>query len=223
MTAGNKALFLDFDGGTRVGKFLDDTWKEKRLELYANDNALIKDCSEQDPFKAFAFKRAQAYVKTIYDDCKAGKFAPRVIVIDSLTSMSEFAMRLVLSNNGILGKKPEIQHWPDRDVMMKEMFITLNSLPIAVIMNAHQQVDEIDGAPQVSPFCQGKALPIWLATQFDEILYSKILLGNNDKHEYVINTFPTACIKLRSRSCLKGPIDMKIGMEGFLKLMDYEL
>ena len=219
LTGGKRAQVIDLDDGLRSGLTYKDEWQGARIA--AINNAL--SCHEDNPNTATAFSKAQSYIRSILDQCLAKKYPYDILVIDSLTTMSEYCMRSILNTNGMLGKNPQIQHWGLRDIAFKELLITIKAMPIVVILLAHIQSDEIDGVPTVSPAIAGKQLPPMLFSQFDEILYIKVRTIAQGKTEYIIQNQGTGSVLARTRSNFPDFYNVNNGLPKLLELMGHKL
>ena len=181
LTLGEGTTVIDLDDGLLTGMTLKDAFFERRQQVE------VKPCKEDNPNKALAFAKAMSYVRGMSDECLKGKPPCRGLVIDSLTTLAEGAMRYVMSNNGMLGQHPQIQHWGLRDLELQNFFLTVYSLPMVVVLIVHLQTvqEEGDVRAAVGPdgrmkmelitktkfkiALPGKAYPPKLPPRFDEL------------------------------------------------------
>lgn len=219
-TGGKAVQIIDLDSGLRSALTYEDKWKPERK--LAVDCAI--SCGEDDPKRALAFNKARSYISSVFDQCASGKYPHKVLVLDSLTTMSEYAMRSILAANNMLGKQPQLQHWGIRDIVFKEILINLKALPIAVIVLAHQQIDQDNvGTISISPAIAGKSLPPILHSQFDEIIYARTRPIAKGATEYVLENKSSGGTTVRTRSNFENYFNMDRGLREFLGLMDYEI
>jgi hypothetical protein len=219
-TGGEAVDIVDLDEGLRSALTYNDKWTEQRK--IAAGNAV--ECYESDPKRAIAFNKARAYISGVVDQCSKGTYERKVLVIDSLTTLSEYAMRSILAANSMLGKQPQIQHWGIRDIFFKNLLIELKALPVAVIVIAHQQTEFAEGDNStICPAIAGKSLPPILHSQFDEILYARTRTVAQSKVEYIIENKSNRGVIVRTRSNFENFFNMNRGLKEFLGLMHYEI
>ncbi len=212
-TGGALVQVLDLDDGLGSCKSLKDKYTPVRARID------ILEAHESDPAKALAFPKARSYIESISSQCRKGTYPFKVLVIDSLTNLHEYCMRMILDNSGLLGKKPRIQDWMMRDIEFLNICLVLKSLPIAVILIAHQQATVTDDTNIITPFLPGKSLPNNLFSKFDEILYMKPALVAGGKTEYRIQNISTTSICVRTRSNFPNNLNVDVGLPELLKLM----
>lgn len=218
-TGGKEVQIIDLDDGLQSPQTLQDKWTEKRRACV--ENAL--PCHETNPRKALAFNKARSYIQSIFEQCDKNTYPFKVLVIDSLTTLSEFAMRSILDANAMLGKQPRLQHWGIRDIMFKELLIALKALPICVIVLAHQQGEGEAVDNPITPAIAGKSLPPLLHSQFDEILHARARTVAKGKTEYVVENQSSSNITVRTRYNCPNFFDMNRGLQEFLGEMGYEI
>lgn len=217
MTGGKYVQYLDMDEGLQSGKKLKDSFTEIRGEID------VLEAHEDDPNRALAFMKARSYIQSISEQCRKGTYPFKILVIDSLTNLHEFCMRMIMSNSGILGQKPKIQNWMMRDIEFINLCLLLKTLPIAVIVIAHQQVNVEDEVNVLTPFLPGKSLPNNFFSKFDEILYMKPRLIAGGKTSFTIHNLSTSCITARTRSNFPDKLDVSIGLLKLLEYMEYKV
>lgn len=218
LTGGSVVQYIDLDGGLLTGLTLKDQWIEERKKVD------ILSCLEEDRTKALAFRKAKSYIESIADQCSKGTYPFKVLVIDSLTRLSEYGMRGILDANGLLGKNPRLQDWVVRDIMFKEILLAMMSMNIAVLLLAHDQIeDDGEGGQVIVPSIQGKALPPLLNTYFDEILYLRARSIAQGKTQYIIENRSASGLKVRTRSNFENFFDVNLGLKVFLKALTYEI
>lgn len=233
LTLGEGAVVLDLDDGLLTGLTLKDAFFDRRQKVE------VKECKEDNPNKALAFAKAASYVRGISDECLKGKPPCRALIVDSLTTLAEGAMRLVMSNNGMLGQHPQIQHWGLRDLELENFFLTVYSLPMVVVLVVHLQtvqeegdtmaVVEPDGKTRIKTVTQtkykialpGKAYPPKLPPRFDELWLARVRKGAGGKMEYKISTTGTTSFITRTRSNLPTDQNMEQGLPALLNKMGF--
>ena len=217
-TGGKNVQILDLDGGLRTLGTLKDQWSDNRK--LALDAAI--ECHEENPRKALAFNKCRSYLMSVVDQCNQGKYPYKVLVLDSLTTMSEYAMRSILAANAMLGKNPQVQHWGARDIMFKEILIQIKALPSVVIVLAHQSLGSEEDQTY-TPAIAGKQLPPLLHSQFDEILHCRVRKVAQGKVQHIIESQSQGDCLVRSRTNFPSPFEMDKGLEALLDLMGYPM
>jgi hypothetical protein len=217
LTGGASVQMIDMDEGIQTGKTMKDAWSEQRMQVD------ILPCYEDNPDRAFAFLKCKSYIESVAVQCTKKTYPYKVLAIDGLTQLHEFCMRMILSNNGMLGKPPQIHHWQLRDVEFLNMLVLIKSLPIAVIVVAHQSYTEEDDVTVTGPDLPGKRLPNNMWSKFDEILYMKPRLASGGKTEFVIRNVSTTSVKVRTRGNFPDFFNVDRGLKELLHLLGYEI
>ncbi|MBE3038774.1 MAG: AAA family ATPase, partial [Chloroflexi bacterium] len=193
-----------------------------RDQFFARRQAVeVKRCKEENPKKALAFSLAGSYLRTISDEFIAGKTPCRAVVVDSLTTLAENCMRLVLSNKGKLGGQPTQPEWGLRDLEMVSFFTTLYSLPCVVVLIAHLQGVDEDGQLTYKIALQGKALPPMLLPKFDELWLARVERAGAGKTIYNVHTQGSTLFPTRSRAGIPTPFDMARGLPSVLESLGH--
>ena len=220
MTLGEGTIYVDLDDGLMTGVTFKDQWYERRQQVE------VKRCVEEDPSKALAFGKARSYMQGIADSFIAGKPICRAVVVDSLTTLADAAMRMVLANNNRLGLQPQKQHWGMRDLALDGFFNVLYALPCVVVMVAHLQLsgDEAEGEGGVAYriAMQGKAYPPKLPVRFDEIWLTKMLRGAGGRNTYAVSTQASGLFSCRTRYNLPDNQDANQGLPALLGKIGFE-
>lgn len=99
-----------------------------------------------------------------------------VLVIDSLTTLSNAAMNFILSMNARLGQQPHQSDWYQGQQLIESMIQMLFDVSVKcnVIINCHiKYIGEENGPQQGYPDTLGKALSPKLGSYFNTILMAK--------------------------------------------------
>jgi hypothetical protein len=217
---------IDFDGGLLTCKSFPDKFQPQRLKLFEEGGPFkhVRECFEDDPSKATAFNKAMSILKDISEEERSGKYLPRILVIDSLTTLADFAVRAVLFNNGMLGKAPQIQHWGLAIISIEEFLMLVRCLrKTVVILLAHTDSDMVEGVMQANIAVPGQKLPSKITSYFDEILYAKTVNGAAGKVDFVLQTRNTPSAVARTRANLPDKFNMDEGLSSMLKLMGWDI
>lgn len=192
MTLGEECLYLDLDDNMEVAFGLTDAFKSDRLCVE------VTQFIDRKPDVADCFIKFAAYVTKISNKCAKGEFEYKYLVVDSLTSLQVACMQNILSMEGKLGKNPEIQHWGKRDTALFRVVSILRTLPITVIITAHEMVEDTGGTMTVKIAMDGQKLPPKIIRMFNEIWYLRASPGKMSSTDLYIQTVPTSTITCRS-------------------------
>ncbi len=222
MTGGKYVQLIDMDGNLSSAISFQDKFTDIRKEVD------ILDCTENDPTRAIAFMKARSYIQSIADQCIKGTYPFKILVMDSQTTLTESCMRMVLSNVGKLGLQPKQPQWGLRDVELANLILLIKSLPIAVLVLAHQMTEVVSISDKeeinvVNPYMQGQKLPPVWNSKFDEIIYITNKTGAGNVREFYITNKPTNSIKVVTRSNFPDNFNVNNGLIELLKLMNYDV
>jgi AAA domain len=141
-----------------------------------------------------------------YDLGKVSSWGPKdVLVIDSLTHMSNAAMRYVLAINGKSGEQPSQPNWGQAMALVEDTLALLYSTEIScnVIMLAHVAFEGAgeEGATSIGyPNTLGRKLPPKVGSYFNTVILAKSTgTGTNTRHQLIT----------KSESDARGVIELK--------------
>jgi hypothetical protein len=212
-TGGEAVQFLDLDHNLRGLLNLKDKWQEKRRSCD------VIECRDTSTGPG-AFLKAKDSIISVANQCHSGKYPFKVFAIDSLTVFGESSLRQVMQGSP---KQPTQQQWGLAIMDVEECLRILKGLPICVILIAHQTVEEIDGTNKTTVNCIGQKLPRSLPAYFDEIWYSKVIMGPGNTKQFVIQTSPSAAVIARSGGQLQDQFNQDLGLQEALKRIGYEI
>ncbi len=215
LTLGSALQLIDLDQGLVTGLTLKDKFSEARLDVD------VLEFADEDLKKPRAFERTKNYVQDVQTACGRGKYDFKVLALDSLTSLASDAMDYVLRKAGKLGQQPQINHWGECFREVETLLKMLKTLPIAVIVIAHEQMGEVDGVERVEIAISGKKFPPKIPTLFDEVLYMRIRPAGKGESKYSVLSRSTPAILTRSRHNVPPEWDVDGGMWELLALMGY--
>ena len=145
-----------------------------------------------------------------------------VLVVDSLTRLSDAAMDFVLQMNGHLGQRPSQPEWGQAQGLIESFIelVTSKAIKCNVIVNAHLVTigDEATGTMQGYPATLGKALSPKIGRYFNSILLAKSSgQGANAKRRIITNT--SGIIELKNAAPLNvaPEYDISDGLALFFK------
>lgn len=221
LTLGEALQVIDIDNGLATGNNLIDKFTSERKKVD------VKQFLEPDPTKsATVFPAVKAYIYSLPGAIKRGEYQFKVLAIDSLSSLAEAAIQATMANSSRIGSTPEIQHWGMAFNDIKNVLGVIRSLPIPVILIAHEQVKSVGTGTQkkdtLEIAIQGKNLPSQICRYYGEIWYMETREIAGGKQKYILKTVSDSIFPARSRACLENNIDTSIGMWGLLKKIGYE-
>ena len=215
-TLGEGLEIHDWDGGLKSAAMVKDEWTNRRLEVE------VKQFEDNDPTKGIAWPKGEMAIIDIVNACRKKECKIKGLMIDGMTTMSDAAMRYVQGNGGHIGKNPQIQEWGLMITLIKNAFSLLRTLPLVVIVTAHEHVYEQEKEMISQIAVPGRKLPGVFAGYFDEVWRTKVRNLGGGKVDYVIQTVSTSGTMARSRACIPDMTSMKEGMVSLLKRMGYD-
>lgn len=142
-----------------------------------------------------------------------------VLVIDSLTMLSNAAMNFVLSMNARTGQKPFQSDFGDAQVMLESLMQMLydESVRCNIVVNTHiTYIGEKDGPQRGYPSCIGKQLPQKIGRYFNSIILAK---SENGKRKLLTNAqvMPPIELKTSAPMRVKNSYPIETGLLDFFR------
>ncbi len=127
-----------------------------------------------------------------------------VLVIDSLTMLSNAALAFVLAMNGRLGQHPQLQDWGAGQTLIESLIQMLydENVKCNVVVNCHVSYIGEEGNQKGYPNTLGKALPPKIGRYFNTILMAKSS-GSGAATKRQIVTNPTGMVELKNTAPLR--------------------
>lgn len=221
-TFGEGLQVADMDDGMLTAVKLQDQWTSQRHQVD------VKQFLEPEPqLKAIAWNQFKNYVYGLTGEIARKTYPFKAFAVDSLTAMANAAVASILATSGRLGKNPEIQHWGLAFTEIKNVLGVLRSLPIPIILTAHEQTKTIgkgdDAEDRLEIAISGKNLPTQVCAFFDEIWYMRVRPAGAGKNEYLVQTLSDSKITARSRGGLPDRTNTNVGMRELFKKIGYEV
>lgn len=217
-TLGELATIIDVDKGIMTAATLKDAHHAQRLKID------VLQPNELSSIKPQVFAKTKSLILDIVNGCTNGTFKRKAVILDSLTTLGESALRSVLGNAGHLDATPQIQEWGIAMAEVERCLVYLRGLPCCVIVIAHQDMSPaktmLDGTvveKDVQVWAIGNKLGPKLPAYFDEVWYMKPKLVSGGKIEYKIQTKHSGRILARSRFNLEDQLDANLGMVKILE------
>ena len=222
LTLGSKLTMIDMDDGLRTGLTLQDKFTEDRKSVE------VVQFLEREPHKtAGAFAAVKNYIYGLSSRFQKRPYPFEALALDSLTAYADAALNYIMFNSGKLGKQPEIQHWGLAFAEIKNVLQVMRSLPIIVVVIAHEQVKSVgtleSREESLEIAVKGRNLPAEICRLFDEIWYIRSRAAAGGKFDYVLQTHSDALLEARSRSQLPNYTNTNIGMWEIIRKLGYEL
>ena len=220
LTLGAKALCVDMDDGLKTGVSIKDNFSSERLQVE------VRQFPEPEPQKrAVSFMAVKKFIYGLPAEIQAKRWPYEALIIDSLSSLADAAVRYIMSNSSRLDDTPEIQHWGLAFNEIKNVMNVIRTLPCAVVLIAHEQVKSIgkgnNKEDKLEIAISGKNLPSQITRYFDEVWYMRARNVGGGKRQYVVQTVGDDVVAARSRSCLPNLTDTSCGMWGLFKQIGY--
>lgn len=224
--AGYNLRIMDLDNGLDVLKnLLTDPNSEyvkrspdavKRVDYITLTDPMRNVGGKLIPVKATVWQRAAGLLSEWKDgDKNLGPIVDwtpqEVLVIDSLTMLSNAALAFILSLNGRLGGHPQLQDWGAGQTLIESLVQMLydENVKCNVIVNAHIKYLGDEGNQTGYVNTLGQALPPKIGRYFNTILMAKSV-GQGSKVTRKILTTPTGVIELKSTAPLRVPAELPL-------------
>lgn len=215
--AGYNIRVMDFDKGldivrnVLIKKGRSDLLEKVNYESLDDDLGFIG--TQIKPKSAKAFQRGMQLLDNWPPYGPLSKWTPQdVLVIDSLSLLSEAALRQVLALNGRLQSRPEIQDWGQAQEAIQNVLAMVTSAytKCNVVVMAHvTYIDTQEGVSKGYPNSLGKALSPKIGNYFNTVLLAK-QVGTGTSAKRVIRTVPDGTIGIKHSNPGSVPAEMSI-------------
>lgn len=168
----------------------------------------IKICQEHgDVACALCLSKTDSYV---LDPKKLD--SSYVLVVDSLTQVSDSAMAHALGQSGeMVFKKKEYTHWDNQGLLLKGILTSQQRFPCHTVFISHEEeLQQEDGTNKLTPVGGSRNFSKTVTRYFDHVVYTSI---RNKKH--CINSTTTGDIRVQAGS--RNQVDVK-SIDDFLKI-----
>jgi hypothetical protein len=218
-TFGEGLEILDIGRGLQTALTMQDQWTADRKKT------LVNEFYDRDPAMPDSFQRLKARVFEIGAQCAAKKYPHKCVGVDELTALGMGACRYILFNGGrfLPHIAPNVKTGgmtqPEWGLAMNEVLNIVNvlkSLPVHVIMVAHDVTEDEENAAKKTINVIGRKLAPQLPGYFDEVLHMKV---DQTSKKRILQTQPTWDVVARTRSQLPDKFDVDKGMREIFKLM----
>lgn len=220
-TWGQETEILDLDKGLLSALKVQDSWTSQRHQVD------VTPCYDVNPNSPTAFTSAKKRIFELSSLLSTKSYKKKLLVVDSLSALGDHAMRSILGNSGKIaslsqGKAIQVtqQEWGLAITEVKNVLTVLRSLPVAVVVVAHELTEQIDNTTRIKIWALGAKLPDELPTFFDEVWYSRVI-GAGAERRAVLQTVGTSSVIARSRGCLPDLWETKKGIQETLKQIGY--
>lgn len=204
--------------------------KDKHYD--ARNAVEVTECYEDVGNPGTGYSKVRTRMFAIQREINAKTYKRRAVCIDSLTSLGEQSMRLVLSTagkmeNGVVRTTPkgtgiEIQHWGTAMQQVEDIVVLLRTLPMLCILTAHSGSEEVDGMTKKILSVIGSKLGPKIPPFFDEYWYFNASAGAGGTVDYKIQTKMSSSVEAKTRDGLPDGTLASEGMPSILKRMGYD-
>jgi hypothetical protein len=144
-----------------------------------------------------------------------------ILVIDSLTLLSNSAMNFCLSMNARLGQQPHQSDWYQAQQLLESMIQMLydDGVKCNVIINCHvTYIGEENGPQRGYPMTLGKALSPKIGRYFNTVLMARSSgTGANAKRKILTNSVPMVELKNTAPLRVKPEYDLATGLAEYFR------
>lgn len=120
-------------------------------------------------------------LKDVFLHLKAGG-EEKTVVIDSLGEV----YRMLIEEMSGTDARPSLQNYGDANTKIERFVRSLRDLSVNVVLVAHEQVDDMEGALTRRPATGGKKLPEQIMAQMDIVAYTAALVSEeSEERQYV--------------------------------------
>lgn len=243
-TLGKGTLLCDFDRGWTSALLVKDGLSSARHQVEIGGPVVdgqpigYHDLPTTKPSGFLTFK---SHILAISDSIHAGKQTQvKAVVVDSLSSLFAGAMRSVLYNSGkdwskcdpsALKSFVEMQHWGLAFNDVENILTILKSLPIVVVVIAHDQRDKrpnftSTGKQEDREIIElgipGKNMPSKISAMFDEVWYMKVVQREGGKVARVLQTQPDDVVCPKTRLGVKNFTDADPGLPSIFLTIGFD-
>lgn len=229
--AGYNLRIMDLDNGIDVvANMLRDASKYKpeaieRVSFVTITDPMKSMGGKLVPKSATVWQRATKLLDKWQTDTEdfgpVSSWTPKdVLVIDSLTFISNAALNLVLAMNARLGQRPHQSDWGDAQVLIEGLLSYLydDSIKCNVVMTSHITFLGEEGSMQGYPSTLGRALPPKVGRYFNNTLIMKSQgIGVNTKRKIFTNPAGAIAGKNSNPGKVKAEYDIANGLAEFFK------
>jgi hypothetical protein len=214
--AGYKLHILDYDNGLDI---LSTTVKKECLKNVEYETLTEKKkVVNGEVLPAFSPKAFSKGLALLTEWANKYTSLEDVIVIDSLTFMSDAALEFVQAGTGHLGRQPEIQEWGIAMSKIEDVLAILYSEDVQcnVIINSHIKYiqDESTGIMKAQINTLGTKLPPKVGRYFNHML-----LAQMQGSKRILKTKATAIMGLKSPNPqkVKDSYDVETGLADYFR------
>jgi hypothetical protein len=230
LTAGKVAQVIDVDIGCETAFGLKDQFSQNRLAVdYLPAPEISTDKMGRSDTTAFGY--TMGYLYRIMNECNAGKYPFKILIIDSFTTVTDAAIKFVLKNTNRLDRPISVKEnitQPEWGLIIQQIenFVTiLRGLPIHVFLTAHSVplLSEKGAFLKWELNVPTRKLPPRIPAYFDELYFFQVEEGAGGVRKRVIRTEPSPIWDARSRAGLPDNTDVNLGLPEIFKRLGREL
>lgn len=226
-TLGSDADLIDTDGSLLSVKRFNDKWTQTRGQIN------VLDCLEVDALNsAIAFEKAKSYVHSIAGQCQKKTYPKKALIIDSWTSLCSACIRRVSGMTGSVVKKLGFNEWGIVVTELENFLFVAKSLPILVVMTAHQMevpIKTAGGEAEEEELTMTKILtptqklPDKVSNMFDERWHLEMKEEAGGKLVSRVQVKTGRLIDANTRLNIENNLDASLGLKEILKKGGFDL
>lgn len=213
MTAGRHAQMIDADYGFRTALSLHDKYEKDRqaVDVHPFMEKILPEGLGSTPPSLWPTVKSEVLKLSaaIWKDPKVYPF--KVLIIDSLTALSEHCLRYIRHFNGKTSSGKDQDGRMIYGLAMQEILnlvLVIRSLPVAKILIAHSALQtNADQSTYEELAIYGKDMPNKLCAAFDEVYYFRTAGRAGGGSSYLIQTCGTGALTAKTRTGIKDLSD----------------
>lgn len=232
-TAGVYGEIIDCDGNIRPAITVKDAFAESRPTIDYFDG------QDTDPVNPDSWDKTKKRIIAINNSLAMKTYKKKIVVLDSLTTMGDAALRYVRKNSKTLasGKQPTQPEWGLALGELEYVLSLIRGWPITVVVNAHDLI-YTDTEPVFGPsgsvvghqevqkrqiLCIGAKLPFKIPALFSEIWYLRRVQGGGTSFAYKLQTQSSNNLIAGSGLGIADMTDTNIGLVELLEKHGIEI
>jgi len=212
----SRGYLMDFDIGMRTAANIKDKFSEKRHQIE------FDTYRDKDPRYPKAWINAKKKIFEIRTSCDKKTCEYDALIIDSLTFMGNMCYNQIMYQVNKPMGKPSLPDWGLMLTDMRNMLQLITTLPLLVIVTAHEEHFQVGDDTFVKVKTLGQKLAPELPGMFDEVWEMKPKKRPQNKIDWTVSWIPNEFKQIRTRSGqLKSFVINDIGLTGVLSEINY--
>ncbi len=207
----SRGYLMDFDNKMQTINSLKDQFTPLRQEIE------FDTYTEKNIQKPDAWLKAKKKLLDIMNKTFRGEWEYDCLVIDSLSGLAEVVQNQIMAQCGKPMGKPEIREWGLIVAEVEVAIKIIKSLPILILITAHELPIQIDDHYVMKILAPGTKLPARIPTWFDEVWHTKTRSAAGGALKYIVSGRKTPSIDATSTGGMTKDFDhTTVGLKGVL-------